>query len=149
VPDEPRRQRIISYILEHDYVAVEAESDGASPILSDLTRWMGGLDMLKEAETLAPHLLSAAALRHLEAVYGHLRERGLSRHVLFDLSMTGHFDYYTGVVFRGYARGCGYAVAEGGRYDNLLAEYGCPAPAVGAGIKLDGVLDALAEAAVC
>ncbi len=46
-------------------------------------------------------------------------------------------DYYTGLVFRAYARGLGFEVGGGGRYDSLLARFGRPMPAVGFMLGLD------------
>ncbi|MFR5069022.1 MAG: ATP phosphoribosyltransferase regulatory subunit [Eubacteriales bacterium] len=40
-------------------------------------------------------------------------------------------DYYTDIVFSAYVEGCGDAVLTGGRYDNLLASFDAPMPAIG------------------
>ncbi|MDR1664330.1 MAG: ATP phosphoribosyltransferase regulatory subunit [Clostridiales bacterium] len=149
--DDACRRAVARLMLSHDYVGVEhlieasgeTVTESARVILSDLTRWIGGADVLKQAEAFASHPLSVAALRHLEEVYELLNHKNLNDYVLFDLSMTGHFDYYTGIVFRGYASGAGYAVVDGGRYDNLLAAFGKASPAVGFGIRLEGLMDAL------
>ena len=52
-----------------------------------------------------------------------IRDRlyGYEKYVSFDLGMVNHFDYYTGIIFRGYTYGTGDAIGKGGRYDNLLA----------------------------
>jgi ATP phosphoribosyltransferase regulatory subunit len=42
---------------------------------------------------------------------------------MLDLSMVGHQDYYTGLIFRGYAVGSGWSVLDGGRYDKLLSQF--------------------------
>lgn len=149
--DETRRHVLSQFMIERDYVAVEkimtepgtAVSEGAYAVLTELTRWTGGPDMLESAEKYASHPISQAALKHLREVYAILCDQGLGSYVLFDLSMTGHLDYYTGIIFRGYARGTGYALVDGGRYDNLLAQFGKPSPAVGFGLRLDGLLDVL------
>lgn len=147
---EAQRETLTQYMIARDYTAVEAMiaaqsdvSEAAQAVLGDLTRWMGGIEMLAQAEPYATHPLSRRAIEHLRDMYAYLRDAGLSEHILFDLSMTGHLDYYTGVIFRGYVPGAGYAVVDGGRYDHLLEAFGRPAPAVGFAIRLDGVLDAL------
>ena len=48
-------------------------------------------------------------------------------------------DYYTGVVMKGYVEGFGEAVLSGGRYDNLLADFGLDVPAVGFAVNTDSV----------
>ena len=54
-----------------------------------------------------------------------------------DLGEVRGLDYYTGLVFRAYARGLGFEVGGGGRYDSLLARFGRPMPAVGFMLGLD------------
>jgi ATP phosphoribosyltransferase regulatory subunit len=137
--------------MNNDYVSAEAMikspevelSGECKAVVSDLTRWIGGPDMLEQARELVSNNVSKAALDHLREVYKIAETKGFANHVLYDLSMTGHLDYYTGVIFRGYAKGSGYAVVNGGRYDNLLAEFGRPSPAVGFAVRLDSVLEAL------
>jgi len=72
-----------------------------------------------------------------------LDNRGLGRYFRLDLAITRPFRYYTGVVFEGYAPGCGNAVIGGGRYDNLLAYFGASAPAAGFAVDVDSVASAL------
>ncbi|HZF38422.1 MAG TPA: ATP phosphoribosyltransferase regulatory subunit, partial [Blastocatellia bacterium] len=52
-------------------------------------------------------------------------------------------EYYTGLTFKVYAPGCGAAIGGGGRYDNLIANFGEPEPAVGFSIALDGLVGAI------
>jgi ATP phosphoribosyltransferase regulatory subunit len=51
--------------------------------------------------------------------------------------------YYTGLTFAGYAPGAGAAVAAGGRYDDLLARFGRPGPAIGFAVDLEWATQAL------
>jgi ATP phosphoribosyltransferase regulatory subunit len=59
------------------------------------------------------------------------------------MTLTGNLDYSTGILFRGYGRGVGYSILDGGRYDGLSAHYGNDFPSVGFAIKIDHLLDAL------
>ena len=68
---------------------------------------------------------------------------GYEKYVSFDLGMVNHFDYYTGIIFRGYTYGTGDAIGKGGRYDNLLMQFGKNAPAIGFTILVDDMLSAL------
>jgi ATP phosphoribosyltransferase regulatory subunit len=45
--------------------------------------------------------------------------------------------YYTGIIFRGFVNGAGEAVLSGGRYDDLISDYGSAMPAVGFAIDVD------------
>src|SRR5262249_24368071 len=62
---------------------------------------------------------------------------GLREAVSLDLGAIRDFDYYTGVIFEGYGPDVGRPLAQGGRYDALLARFGRPAPATGFMIHLD------------
>jgi ATP phosphoribosyltransferase regulatory subunit len=63
--------------------------------------------------------------------------------VLIDLTMIGDFSYYTGMTFEGYAADLGFPVVSGGRYDNLLSQFGRPAPATGFALKTTRILELL------
>lgn len=69
----------------------------------------------------------------------------LREHLLFDLTEPRGFEYYTGVMFQAVAPTIGQEVCRGGRYDNLLAGFGRPAPAVGFAVDLDLVLQAVEQ----
>jgi ATP phosphoribosyltransferase regulatory subunit len=53
-----------------------------------------------------------------------------------DFSELGSQHYHSGIVFQAYVDGIDTHIAAGGRYDNLLARLGSPAPAVGFSIML-------------
>lgn len=53
------------------------------------------------------------------------------------------FDYYTGIIFQGYANGVGQNVVTGGRYNNLLKNFGTNKAAIGFGIFIDAIQQAL------
>ena len=55
-------------------------------------------------------------------------------------------DYYTGVIFRGYAERAGVAVLSGGRYDNLATCFGRPAKATGFAVDVDALASCLPKA---
>jgi ATP phosphoribosyltransferase regulatory subunit len=64
----------------------------------------------------------------------------------FDLGLVHQIDYYTGVVFRGYAEGAGAPVLSGGRYDGLVELFGRPAEACGFAVDVDTVGSCLTAA---
>ena len=143
------RRAFISHMIKRDYVSAEKLAAKAKHIipagalLSDLTGLTGGMDMLKRALSMLSNPRAQKSLQHLMDVYSILQDQDLAKHVLVDLSMTGQLDYYTGVIFKGYAKGSGTTVVDGGRYDQMISTDTMSVPAVGFGIKIDGVLDAL------
>ena len=108
----------------------------ASQVLRSLSKLFGDRKILDEAERLSgPN----EALDYLKTVYTELESAGYERYLRFDLGLVHQIDYYTGLVFRGYAEGFGAAVLSGGRYDHLVEAFGRPAQATGFAVDVDGV----------
>ncbi|MBO4267216.1 MAG: ATP phosphoribosyltransferase [Lachnospiraceae bacterium] len=78
-----------------------------------------------------------------------LEKKGFSRYISVDLGLLNKYDYYTGVLFRAYTFGFGDAIIKGGRYDNLVKEFGKDVPAIGFGVSVDELLIALNEQESC
>jgi len=83
------------------------------------------------------------ALERIGAILQFLEALGVANQVSLDLGLVRSLGYYTGVVFEGYAPGVGSPVMGGGRYDNLLADFGGEAPATGFALEMDRLLSAL------
>src|SRR2546430_13899378 len=96
---------------------------------------------------IAPIRRSEAALGELARVRELLVAHGIGDVVILDLGAIRDFDYYTGVIFEGYGPDLGRPVAQGGRYDGLLARFGRAAPATGFVVQLDLVSEMLTRAA--
>ncbi|MCK9906435.1 ATP phosphoribosyltransferase regulatory subunit, partial [Frankia sp. Cpl3] len=62
--------------------------------------------------------------------------------------LISNLDYYTGIVFEGYAADLGSPLVGGGRYDHLLGQFGRPASATGFAIKMDRLLQVTANGSV-
>ena len=86
-----------------------------------------------------------SAITRLERLYDPIGVYGLQKYVTFDLGMLTQYDYYTGVIFRGYTYGTGDAVVKGGRYDTLLQKFGKEAASVGLAVVVDELLNALSR----
>ena len=67
------------------------------------------------------------------------------KYIGFDLSMLNGYNYYTGVIFRGYTYGTGDAVVKGGRYNNLLKQFGKDAPSIGFAFTVEELIMALSR----
>ncbi|OZB89980.1 ATP phosphoribosyltransferase regulatory subunit [Paenibacillus sp. XY044] len=119
--------------------------------LEGLLRLRGGQEICDQALELSSHPLARASISHLCKVWEVLEAYGVSEHVLIDLTMIGDFSYYTGMTFEGYASELGFPVCSGGRYDNLLKQFGRDVPATGFALKTNRILDgvnSVQEAAV-
>ncbi|MBE0535358.1 MAG: histidine--tRNA ligase [Phycisphaerae bacterium] len=86
----------------------------------------------------------AAAVGELRRLFDLLSLMGIGEFAVFDIGVVRGLAYYTGVVFEVYDRAATLrAVCGGGRYDNLLRDFGGPAvTATGFGMG-DAVLEIL------
>ncbi|MDR2649973.1 MAG: ATP phosphoribosyltransferase regulatory subunit [Clostridiales bacterium] len=153
LPDEDRAAAL-RYMAGHNIAAAEAllrgkqMPYGVNELSERLNMLTGDAGILDGVGKLVHNETSARAVAALREIHGALADYGLSEYILFDLGMTGTLDYYTGAVFRGYTRGTGFSLLDGGRYDNLVKQYGQDFPAVGFSLKLDNlaaILDAGGE----
>ncbi|MED4953577.1 ATP phosphoribosyltransferase regulatory subunit, partial [Paenibacillus macerans] len=109
--------------------------------LEGILRLRGGKEICRQALELSENSTAKAAVEHLSRVWDALEDFGVAEHVMIDLTMIGDFSYYTGMTFEGYAAELGFPVCSGGRYDNLLQQFGRPAPATGFSLKTNRILD--------
>ena len=105
--------------------------------LCRLTTLAGKKEILEEARSLVTNERSRSALADLARVYGIAEAIGIDDYIDIDLGDVGGLDYYTGLTFKIYAPHLGTALGSGGRYDNLLSQFGRSEPAVGFSLWLD------------
>ena len=74
-----------------------------------------------------------------------LQEQHLDEHLSFDLTLYRDLAYYTGIVFEVFTTGVGAPIALGGRYDDLLAQFGSPSPAIGFTFEIERLLAVLTD----
>ncbi len=110
-----------------------------------LQELVGGEEVLKAARKIALNMKAVEAVKRLEQLYDLLIAYGVEKHVTFDLSMRGNYDYYTGIIFRGYTYGTGDAIVKGGRYDHLMEKFGKASPSIGFVIVVDELMNAFAR----
>ena len=120
-------------------------ADNVKKVLLSFDQLFGGPEMLENAKTLVTNSVSKGAIERLEKVYKALSYSGYEQYISFDFSQLSRYEYYTGVVFRGYTYGTGDAVVKGGRYNNLLKQYGKDAPAIGFAFYIDDLMMAISR----
>jgi ATP phosphoribosyltransferase regulatory subunit len=113
-------------------------------ILGDLPNLCGGPEILDRArEQVLPTHSARHAIDRLAEIYHLLDAYGLGDVVMIDLGEVRGMEYYTGIIFEAFAVGSGYAIASGGRYDELLARFGADWPAVGFALLLERAMRVL------
>jgi ATP phosphoribosyltransferase regulatory subunit len=142
VEDRPR-ERILEWLVTGDFVALEAEiaklelADADAELLLGVPRRRGGPEVL--AELSGP---LEAAVTGMRAVHSLLAD-DVAERIIFDLGLVRSLGYYTGAVFQVYDPAYGVPIGSGGRYDELLAGFGRPLPAVGFALNVERVHIAL------
>lgn len=147
--DEDAEERVRELINNRNYFGVEEFLDSiqvkrsSKEAFAALNEMVGGVEILAKARNLAPNSKGVMAIKRLEKIYDTLKLYGVEKFVTFDLSMTGTYGYYTGIIFRGYTFGTGDAVVKGGRYDHLIEKFGKKSPSIGFAIVIDELMNAL------
>lgn len=132
-----------NYIAVGELLANLNLDESQRQVLLDLPKLFGGVEVLSRAKEITHNEKALAAIERLEKVYAILKDYQVENYVSFDLGMVSQINYYTGIVFRGYTRGTGVSIVDGGRYDTLIQEFGDPSPAVGFAIIIDEVMNAI------
>ncbi|SFT29065.1 ATP phosphoribosyltransferase regulatory subunit [Paenibacillus sp. BC26] len=145
------QEELKAYLLGRDYVGYREGlrkltlPDAMRSELEGITRLRGGQEICSQAMALSLDQTAQASIQHLCEMWDVLEAYGVCEHVLIDLTMIGDFKYYTGMTFEGYAADLGFPVASGGRYDNLLKQFGRPAPATGFALKTTRILELIGD----
>jgi ATP phosphoribosyltransferase regulatory subunit len=128
---EAARDRILTALVMGDFVGVEQEvaqlglASADAGLLLEVPRHRGGPEVLAGLKGPVEE-----AITGMRAVHALLPAHVASR-IIFDLGLMRSLGYYTGAVFQVYDPALGVPIGSGGRYDELLAEFGRPLPAVG------------------
>ena len=155
-PSAEFSRRVLSYVHESDLVSLDAYVDATPGLAPDQSRALhqvprlsGDVSVIEKID----QLLSAAgvpeaergtdALRQLVQNCAPLVRQGRLR---FDFSIINSFDYYTGIIFKGYADGIAASLASGGRYDAVLGNLGRPGiAACGFALSMERLQEVLGE----
>lgn len=132
-------------IIKKNYVAVNElaeniENNNIKYILKELPLLIGDLSVIDKVKNKVTNQKSLESLNYLTELYSILKEMGFEKYVSFDLGVIGSMDYYTGLIFRGYAKGSGASILDGGRYDNMVEKFGLAVPAVGFALKVNELI---------
>lgn len=112
-------------------------------LLASLPEMHDGIAVLDRVETLPLDQESREGVSRIRQIWRNLQGCGFRENIGIDLTLLRGLEYYTGMVFEGYAPGVGYPLCGGGRYDNLLARFGYPCPATGFALGIERILSSL------
>ena len=150
--DEEKRLAVTKYISAKNSSSLDVifgEGEEMKNIMEKvrrIPRLYGDKSVISKARELCVSVREAEnALDYLEKIYDILDENGFSENISIDLATVNDMDYYTGLVFRGYLDYTGDVVLAGGRYDNLMSNFGENEGATGFGVNLSLATDKLSR----
>lgn len=146
--DEMRLRELVSVRNYHkaEELLYELKTDSEfTDLIVHISDDFTSKDSLYELKSRITNDMCTDALDRLISITDILEKDGKDKYIQIDLGLLNKYNYYTGVLFRAYTFGFGDAVIKGGRYDNLVREFGKDTPAIGFGISLDELLIALKE----
>lgn len=114
-------------------------------VFTMLPQLFGSREILTSAKNMTSNPSARIAIERLEELHEVLVHYHCEEYVSYDLGMLSKYTYYTGIIFQGYTYGTGEPLVKGGRYNQLLAHFGNPAPAIGFGLYMDQILNALSR----
>jgi ATP phosphoribosyltransferase regulatory subunit len=135
--DPERGERILTELANGDFVGLQKEVDALglgtedAELLLRVPQRRGGPEVLQSL----PGPLEGAATG-MRSVHARLEPEVAGR-IIFDLGLVRGLGYYTGAVFQVYDPAYGIPIGIGGRYDDLLGQFGRPLPAVGFALNVE------------
>jgi len=145
----PDRARALQHAIDRNSHADLLEFLRSAPLLDVHRRAVEEFPLLsgpdvdsvaRRAERVCLNPAMRAALANLRKVAERLDSYGEAGRLYVDLTEIHNLGYYTGVTFEALTPEIGFAVASGGRYDNLVATFGANQPAVGAALASERLL---------
>lgn len=150
--DSDEKSGIHQFISSKNYAALSSkldkfERDQTTVILRELPKLFGGREVFDKAKDLFDGYDSKliGMLEYLKSIYDALAYLGLEESVIIDFGLVNQADYYSSLVFKGYTSKAREPVLSGGRYDNLLKDFGCNLPATGFAVNVDQISAAILD----
>lgn len=144
--NEDETEKLRERIDSKDSVGIKAITDklhideSVKRLMIDLPYLFDGSEVFDKADVDGLNEGSKIALDNLKKIYNILCEKGYEKYVSIDLGMLESIDYYTGSIFKCYTHGVGFPICAGGRYDNLMGQFGAPKGAVGVALGVNRIM---------
>lgn len=142
-------EELRGYVDQKDDLAIELflkdRSIGSviTETIRELPALYGGKEVLQSAIEVSSNPRCVRAIKNLSDIYDILSDFGFASYISIDLGMLQSIDYYSGLIFKGYASGIGNTILSGGRYDHLIQKFGKDIPATGCAMGIKRILIAL------
>ncbi|MCP3028155.1 ATP phosphoribosyltransferase regulatory subunit [Halobacillus sp. A5] len=147
--DEETTEQLLEYLYRKNYVGYREHiklltlNEEKKRALLELLNLRGGENVFADSKSLARNQVCMQAVNELKQLYKLLSNYGVEKYIRFDLNLISHMNYYTGILFEGYAPNLGALLCNGGRYDKLLPSFQLNASATGFAIHLERLVESL------
>jgi len=115
-------------------------------LIRDIANLSGGVTALEkirrnvESLKLRSSATILAAIEELQSITNQIQQRFSSVEIGFDFCELRGYNYHTGIMFSAFTLDYGYALAKGGRYDDVGKDFGESRPATGFSADLKTLL---------
>ncbi|WP_152656121.1 ATP phosphoribosyltransferase regulatory subunit [Oceanobacillus sp. CFH 90083] len=99
--------------------------------------------VIEEAENIITTDRMREELDYLSKVYQLLKDYQVDSYISINLGLINHMNYYSGIIFQGFAEGLGQPIMMGGRYDYLSRSFNREMPAIGFAFEVDLLVNLL------
>ncbi|MGM8212518.1 ATP phosphoribosyltransferase regulatory subunit [Virgibacillus sp. W0430] len=97
-------------------------------------------EVIERARKICCTIAMEEKLDELANMYQILEDYNVQDHLVIDLGLINHMDYYSGIIFQGFIENVGKPVLMGGRYDKLADQFAASLPAIGFAFDINGLL---------
>ena len=144
--DPSWQDQLFQYLLDNDYVGYKnlvntLEIDESyKEYLVKILKIRGSFATVIEAENWFDSPEWRDIFQELSKLWSILTQYQVTDYVSLDLSLVGRQYYYTGMIYHVYCEGHPYPICSGGRYDNLLENFGRDGTATGFAVNVHDLL---------
>lgn len=136
------KENIRTYIENKNYSALNnildsLEQNETVTAIRKLPSLFGGEEVFEKASEIIKCQSALDAIAYVKDLYTELQALNLGDKIIVDLGLVQINDYYSGIIFTGYAPGCGDAILSGGRYDKIFDLFDCSMGAAGFAININ------------
>ena len=148
-------QELKQYIQAKNITEIEqllhrlSVDQGIKEIVASLPFLYGApLDVIERARKLPLRKEMNQTLQNLEEIFQMLKAYGVEDHVVIDLSLINHMDYYSDMIFQGFIEKVGKPILMGGRYNTLANQFNAAFPAIGFACDIDFLIAGIKQSAL-
>jgi len=123
------------------FIETVALKEEVKEVFKNLLDFQGNfVEVINKAKDYYTNEDMRTSLKELEDIKTYIELNGDLKNTYFDLPMVAAFDYYEGIIFKGYYPNIYQPILSGGRYDYLTERVGRKVPAVGFSIDMNELM---------